>query len=90
MFSTKPSHLYRMPNEHKKKPDFEVDQPKKSYASEVRRWTFSTNHKDIGVLYLFFALFSGLIGTALSVIIRMQLQIPGNQLLEANNHYIIH
>jgi cytochrome c oxidase subunit 1 len=51
----------------------------------LKRWLYSTNHKDIGVLYLTFALLAGLIGTALSVIIRVQLTNPGNQLLNENH-----
>jgi cytochrome c oxidase subunit 1 len=49
------------------------------------RWSFSTNAKDIGTLYLIFAVFAGMIGTAFSVIIRLELASPGVQFLQGDH-----
>lgn len=48
------------------------------------RWLYSTNHKEIGILYLFFGVFSGLIATVMSVLIRIELGTPGDQVFMGN------
>ena len=53
----------------------------------LERWFLSSNAKDIGTLYLIFALFSGLIGTSFSVLIRLELSGPGVQYIADNQLY---
>nr|YP_009690011.1 cytochrome c oxidase subunit 1 [Haematococcus lacustris]QEG54843.1 cytochrome c oxidase subunit 1 [Haematococcus lacustris] len=50
----------------------------------LKRWLYSTSHKDIGLMYLCFGFFAGLIGTSLSMFIRLELAMPGRGLLDGN------
>ena len=51
----------------------------------MNSWLSSTNAKEIGTLYLIFAVFAGMIGTAFSVLIRLELSSPGGQILQGDH-----
>ena len=55
-----------------------------SISAFIEKWFFSCNHKIIGTLYIIFGFFSAVIGTVLSVLIRLELALPGSQLLNGN------
>ena len=43
----------------------------------IKRWLFSTNHKDIGTMYLIFSLIMFFVGGAMAMVIRSELAVPG-------------
>lgn len=52
-----------------------------------RRYVYSTNHKDIGTMYLVFAITAGIVGGALSVVVRMELMYPGLEIFGNPHEY---
>jgi len=56
----------------------------KNTMQRISRWVFSTNHKDIGILYLILGAFSGVVGGTMSMLIRIELAGTGDIILGAN------
>jgi len=52
-----------------------------------KRWVYSTNHKDIGTMYIIYGIMAGLISAGFSVWFRMELQYPGNQIFDGNYQF---
>jgi cytochrome c oxidase subunit 1 len=57
-----------------------------SHPTGWRRFVYSTNHKDIGTMYLIFAIVAGIIGGGMSVLFRMELGAPGDGILGGDHH----
>jgi len=58
-----------------------------THPTGIKRWILSTNHKDIGTMYLIFAIASGIIGGLFSLVFRLNLAVPGSLLLGDNYQF---
>nr|YP_003127077.1 Cox1p [Brettanomyces bruxellensis]ACU32847.1 Cox1p [Brettanomyces bruxellensis] len=52
-----------------------------TWSAWINRWLFSTNAKDIAILYFIFSLFGGVLGSVFSLVMRLELAAPGEQIL---------
>lgn len=60
----------------------------KSFVHVIfERWVWTTNHKRIGILYLLFGVFTGILSVSMSVLIRLELMFPGDQILFGNYQF---
>jgi len=60
---------------------------KNQFFNFLSRFFLSTSHKDIGSLYIIFGLFAGIIGSIFSILIRIELAYPGNQIFNGDYQF---
>jgi cytochrome c oxidase subunit 1 len=68
--------------------DHAPDDHAHAHPTGWRRYVYSTNHKDIGTMYLVFAIFAGIIGGAMSIAIRVELMHPGVQFFDPSTYNV--
>ena len=65
----------------------EAHEAHEAHPTGWRRYLYSTNHKDIGTMYLVFAMVGGVVGAILSIAMRMELQDPGLQIFGSSHAF---
>jgi len=63
------------------------DHSHEHHPTGITRWLYSTNHKDIGTMYLVFAVVAALVGGFMSMMIRAELMHPGMQFITDKHFY---
>jgi cytochrome c oxidase subunit I len=56
-------------------------------GEKLERWVYTTNHKRIGILYMIVGVFTGFLSVLMSVLIRLELAFPGDQIFFGNYHF---
>ena len=59
---------------------------KRGFMGFIKRWLFTTNHKDIGTLYLWLAMFSFFVAGAMALVIRAELFQPGHRFIDHRSY----